>query len=289
MIRTYPCLSVCFPCAIRCERLWPSNCRARSSNSPRRLIERLKPTTANVKWVTPDQMHWTLKFLGEVDLVDVHGICRQRGRGRGAAGAVRRRRVGRGAFPDLVNPRTLWLGAARGPQHSSSCTRRSSAAWLRWAFGPSSADSGRTSRWAACARSRRRLARAGGADPRKCRVRCRHCRRSLKSTIFSSELGPKGPRLRTAGACGTEGREDDERRANNVQRGAKVESGTRDLHAGRHLRHKLAVSFRLARPGKLVARPAEWAKQPLAGTAKMRFPRQIAFCKVSIEILPGRR
>ncbi len=92
------------------------------------LIERLRPTTANVKWVTPDQMHWTLKFLGDVDLVDVNGICAN------VAAAVAPFEPfdvevwGAGAFPDLANPRTVWLVPATAPRSLSPCMQPWSAA-----------------------------------------------------------------------------------------------------------------------------------------------------------------
>ncbi|MEX2560594.1 MAG: 2'-5' RNA ligase family protein, partial [Pirellulales bacterium] len=46
------------------------------------LIERLGRTAAKVKWVETHNMHFTLKFLGDVELLDVPRVC------QAVAGAV---------------------------------------------------------------------------------------------------------------------------------------------------------------------------------------------------------
>ena len=40
-----------------------------------RLISQLEATGANVRWVKPEQMHLTLKFLGDVDLREIPEVC----------------------------------------------------------------------------------------------------------------------------------------------------------------------------------------------------------------------
>ena len=76
----------------------------------RRLIEQLSQSAAGVKWVDPENVHLTIKFLGEVDYVALNDVC------RAVAGAVAGfepfsvfcTRVG--AFPSPARPRTIWLG-----------------------------------------------------------------------------------------------------------------------------------------------------------------------------------
>jgi 2'-5' RNA ligase len=78
------------------------------------LIERLRVAQANVKWVAPEHMHWTLKFLGDVDMLEIPEVCRAVKR---AAEPLRPFDVearGAGAFPDLQNPRTIWVGVGEG-------------------------------------------------------------------------------------------------------------------------------------------------------------------------------
>jgi 2'-5' RNA ligase len=74
------------------------------------LIHELAARTAAVKWVSPEQLHLTLKFLGDVNDKDLYGVCRAVDR---AVLELRPFEVicqGVGAFPDVDRPRTLWLG-----------------------------------------------------------------------------------------------------------------------------------------------------------------------------------
>lgn len=64
----------------------------------------------NLRWVRPDAMHLTIKFLGETPEAQVPGIV---GVMRKAASGVRPFTLsvaGAGAFPNLRAPRILWLG-----------------------------------------------------------------------------------------------------------------------------------------------------------------------------------
>ncbi|HWA97125.1 MAG TPA: RNA 2',3'-cyclic phosphodiesterase [Pirellulales bacterium] len=78
------------------------------------LIKRLAATEAPVKWVDPRQVHLTLKFLGEIDILEVPDVC------NAVAGAINNlppfefEARGVGAFPDLHRPRTVWLGLGHG-------------------------------------------------------------------------------------------------------------------------------------------------------------------------------
>jgi 2'-5' RNA ligase len=84
-----------------------------------RLIQRLRFADAKVTWTRPDQMHWTLSFLGDVSLLEVPEICRVV---EDAARNVPPFDVelrGVGAFPDLTNPRTIWMGLSQG--HAEMC------------------------------------------------------------------------------------------------------------------------------------------------------------------------
>ena len=80
----------------------------------RLAIQRLRGATDNVKWVLPENLHWTLQFLGDIDDATMADVCR-----RVAATVIDRppfllAGLGVGAFPKIQRPRTLWLGAAEG-------------------------------------------------------------------------------------------------------------------------------------------------------------------------------
>ena len=80
------------------------------------LIKALRSTPAKVRWVEPRNMHWTLKFLGDVDLRETPAIC------AAVAGAVHEfapfdvEACGAGAFPAADRPRTVWIGMGRGSE-----------------------------------------------------------------------------------------------------------------------------------------------------------------------------
>jgi RNA 2',3'-cyclic 3'-phosphodiesterase len=78
------------------------------------LIARLGLTPAKVKWVSPQQMHWTLKFLGDVDLREVPKICQAVERAVTSMAPFDVEARGAGAFPDARRPRTVWIGVGQG-------------------------------------------------------------------------------------------------------------------------------------------------------------------------------
>lgn len=87
-----------------------SEVRARAGQ----LVGKLQETGAKVTWVKPEAMHLTLKFLGDVDLIDMPAVC------EAVSGAVvdlppfEIEVHGAGAFPSAGRPRTIWLGVGRG-------------------------------------------------------------------------------------------------------------------------------------------------------------------------------
>lgn len=78
------------------------------------FVSRLKPQVGGARWVRPEGMHITLKFLGNVANearssieLSLHGI-------RAASFDVAVRDVG--AFPNPRSPRVLWVGPQAGPK-----------------------------------------------------------------------------------------------------------------------------------------------------------------------------
>ena len=82
----------------------------------RRVIAALSVTPAKVKWVEPRNMHWTLKFLGEVEIVDTPAICEAVRLAAEPLASFDVEVAGVGAFPDARRPRTIWLGVERGSE-----------------------------------------------------------------------------------------------------------------------------------------------------------------------------
>ena len=79
-----------------------------------KLIESLKTVPADVKWVEPENLHLTLKFLGEVKSQETARVCEAVKRGAAAVQPFELELRGAGAFPNVFRPRTLWLGAGKG-------------------------------------------------------------------------------------------------------------------------------------------------------------------------------
>jgi len=75
----------------------------------------LRARAMPVKWIPPDGIHLTLKFLGEVDegrLAELSGALVDAVAGARAISLVVR---GAGAFPDARRPRVFWAGVEPDP------------------------------------------------------------------------------------------------------------------------------------------------------------------------------
>jgi 2'-5' RNA ligase len=78
------------------------------------LIDQLASAGQDVKWVTADNLHWTLQFLGEVDDTLIPAICERVKTAAAGCPAFQLEARGAGAFPHTGRPRTIWLGAGQG-------------------------------------------------------------------------------------------------------------------------------------------------------------------------------
>jgi len=78
------------------------------------LIDEFRRTGAEVKWVAPQNLHVTLKFLGDVDAGEIQQVCRAVEQAVADAAPFEFEVRGAGAFPDTRRPRTVWLGIGQG-------------------------------------------------------------------------------------------------------------------------------------------------------------------------------
>jgi RNA 2',3'-cyclic 3'-phosphodiesterase len=82
------------------------------------LIRRWRNASqARISWVAPENMHITLKFLGDQADPDVAAICQAVQEGAAAVEPFEFACGGAGAFPDVARPRTLWLGVTAGVEN----------------------------------------------------------------------------------------------------------------------------------------------------------------------------
>jgi 2'-5' RNA ligase len=80
------------------------------------LIAQLRTAPAKVKWVAPEHLHWTLKFLGDVDMLEIPEVCEAVARAVAPLAPFDVAARGAGAFPDVHRPRTVWVGMGPGSQ-----------------------------------------------------------------------------------------------------------------------------------------------------------------------------
>jgi 2'-5' RNA ligase len=64
----------------------------------------------SVKWVNPESVHLTLKFLGNIDPKLIPDIGRAMSQAAAGLGPVRLELSELGAFPNLRAPRVVWVG-----------------------------------------------------------------------------------------------------------------------------------------------------------------------------------
>lgn len=79
-------------------------------------IDRLRTAAEGVRWVAPDNLHWTLQFLGDLDDREMAEVCLRTVRVAARHEAFELEARGVGAFPSIQRPRTLWLGAGAGSE-----------------------------------------------------------------------------------------------------------------------------------------------------------------------------
>lgn len=78
------------------------------------IIERLRGTGADVNWVSPRNLHLTLKFLGDVRNELLPSVIKAVQEAARRVPPFALEVLGVGAFPQLDRPRTIWLGAGQG-------------------------------------------------------------------------------------------------------------------------------------------------------------------------------
>jgi RNA 2',3'-cyclic 3'-phosphodiesterase len=88
------------------------------------LIDRLQAAPADVKWVDPQNLHWSLKFLGDVDARETPEVCDAVAQAVAAFPVFEVEARGVGAFPDVRRPRTVWMGVSRGQNELAALHER---------------------------------------------------------------------------------------------------------------------------------------------------------------------
>lgn len=87
---------------------------AEIKNKIGRYVDLLRGSSQNVKWVSPENLHLTIKFLGEVNEDDVDSLieCMNPVLSEFSSFDLALEHIG--FFPSIKNPRVLWIGSDGG-------------------------------------------------------------------------------------------------------------------------------------------------------------------------------
>jgi len=88
------------------------------------LRRALGPDAGRVKWVRPDQFHFTLRFFGELGPAEVVEAAEALRRTAAATAPFRLTVAGLGAFPSVRSPRVIWAGTGEGREELVALARR---------------------------------------------------------------------------------------------------------------------------------------------------------------------
>jgi len=81
------------------------------------LQEELKKANADVKWVKPENIHLTLKFLGYVPASQIPEIIQELKSGLDGFGTFSVEIAKLGSFPEKGKPRVIWTGVNSGSEN----------------------------------------------------------------------------------------------------------------------------------------------------------------------------
>lgn len=79
-------------------------------------LRRAGPARASVSWVSPENLHYTMRFLGEVGEDGARRVAEAAGEAAAAVPAFDARLGGLGAFPNPRRARVLWIGLSTGAE-----------------------------------------------------------------------------------------------------------------------------------------------------------------------------
>jgi len=106
----------------------------------RRLMRDLRGDQDGIKWVPEDNLHLTLKFLGDVVDRDVPAVCRAIRRVCERAEPFTLEFAGTGGFPTSDRPRVIWAGITAGGDELVDLVLGLEAELARLGFKPEPRD-----------------------------------------------------------------------------------------------------------------------------------------------------
>lgn len=101
-----------------------------------RLIDRLRASGADVKWVGPDNIHLTIKFLGPVDPGRVAAVAARLDAITATDRPVAASLAQLGAFPDAHRPHIIWCGLEFADDAAETVWRETERVMTMEGFAP---------------------------------------------------------------------------------------------------------------------------------------------------------
>ena len=163
-----------------------------------RLIEQLRPAGADVKWVEPENLHLTLKFLGDLGADGVARVCQAVQKAAAGVPPFEIEIRGAGAFPNVHRPQTIWLGAGEGDDQMAQLAEQVESALEPFGFRR---ETRRFRTHLTIGRVRRDGGRTAGLGPALDEVAGYEAGRMPveEVVVFSSELTRSGPIYKAMG------------------------------------------------------------------------------------------
>lgn len=162
---------------------------ARVREAVRAVQDRLRSAGADLRWVRPENLHLTLRFLGEItagQVEEVKAATREAATGQRPFALTLE---GLGAFPSAARPQVVWIGVGAGRADLERLAASLTRALAGRGFDPGERFSAHLTIGRARSRSDRELAAAlakvdevsAGAQP------------VSEVVVVASRLGPGGP------------------------------------------------------------------------------------------------
>ncbi|MGH2453375.1 MAG: RNA 2',3'-cyclic phosphodiesterase [bacterium] len=99
-----------------------------------RLEERLRQAGAPLRWISPESLHFTVRFLGEISPAQLAQVRLATREAAASASPFRLVLRGVGAFPSLARPQVIWIGVHEGSEHLAVISARLDDALARHRF-----------------------------------------------------------------------------------------------------------------------------------------------------------